>query len=446
MTKYTQRFKQQVLDFYHQNGKNRSLTRQYFQLPQSTLARWIAKFNHNGINGLAVLGKKRCYSVEFKLKVIQAIKKGQCSAEAACFRFDIPSSGIISQWLQRFEKQGIDGLLLKPKGRPSMKLNSPKMPPTPKTEEERLRYRILELEAENANAKKVAGTQPTKNAEKAVIVNALRSRFPLELLLRLIGLARSSFFYHLKPKSDKNVAISQKIEEIYRKNDENYGYRRITLELRKYLIINHKRVLAIMQRLGLKGKNKQKKYRSYQGKVGHIADNLLQRDFTATMPNEKWVTDITEFKCAEGKVYLSPIKDLFNNEIIAYDVARSPSFEQITRMLTQAVNRLAGEKPILHSDQGWQYQMMGYREILKKHGITQSMSRKGNCLDNGAMESFFGRLKTECYFGKRFETFEQLEKVIHEYIHYYNNERIQVKLKGLSPVEYRTQSLNEIRI
>ncbi len=164
------------------------------------------------------------------------------------------------------------------------------------------------------------------------------------------------------------------------------------------------------------------------------------------MPNEKWVTDITEFKCAEGKVYLSPIKDLFNNEIIAYDVARSPNFEQITRMLTQAVNRLAGEKPILHSDQGWQYQMMGYREILKKHGIKQSMSRKGNCLDNGAMESFFGRLKTECYFGKRFETFEQLEKVIHEYIHYYNNERIQVKLKGLSPVEYRTQSLNEIRI
>ncbi|VGM96211.1 Transposase and inactivated derivatives [uncultured Avibacterium sp.] len=166
MTKYTQRFKQQVLDFYHQNGKNRSLTRQYFQLPQRTLARWIAKFNHNGINGLAVLGKKRYYSVEFKLKVIQAIKKGQCSAEAACFRFDIPSSGIISQWLQRFEKQGIDGLLLKPKGRPSTKLNSPKMPPTPKTEEERLRYRILELEAENAMLKKLQELNQQKMQKK----------------------------------------------------------------------------------------------------------------------------------------------------------------------------------------------------------------------------------------------------------------------------------------
>ena len=117
-------------------------------------------------------------------------------------------------------------------------------------------------------------------------------------------------------------------------------------------------------------------------------------------------------------------------------------FEQITRMMKQAVARLNGEKPILHSDQGWQYQMIGFQHICQQNGIRQSMSRKGNCLDNGAMESFFGRLKTECYFGKQFDTFEQLEQTIHDYIHYYNNERIQVKLKGLSPVEYRTQSLN----
>ena len=137
-----------------------------------------------------------------------------------------------------------------------------------------------------------------------------------------------------------------------------------------------------------------------------------------------------------------PIKDLFNHEIIAYDLSRSPDFEQITRMMAQAVTRLNGETSILHSDQGWQYQMRRYQAILLKHGIRQSMSRKGNCLDNAAMESFFGRLKTECYEGKQFDTFEQLENTIHEYIHYYNHERIQCKLKGLSPVEYRTQSLN----
>ncbi|QIW16899.1 integrase [Pasteurellaceae bacterium RH1A] len=255
-------------------------------------------------------------------------------------------------------------------------------------------------------------------------------------------MARSSFFYHLKDKDDKNAAISQQITEIYRDNKGNYGYRRITLDLRKILKINHKKVQSLMQNLGLKGKCKRRKYRSYKGEVGRIADNLLKRNFEAQAPNEKWVTDVTEFKCAEGKLYLSPIKDLFSREIIAYDLSRSPNFEQITRMMTQATARLNGDKPILHSDQGWQYQMEGYQRMLKTNHIRQSMSRKGNCLDNGAMESFFGRLKTECYFGRHFETFDELEKVLHEYIYYYNHKRIQVELKGLSPVEYRIQSLN----
>lgn len=270
----------------------------------------------------------------------------------------------------------------------------------------------------------------------------MRHQFPLEILLQNIGLKRSTFFYHRLDKVNKNAEIEQKLAEIYHANDGNYGYRRITLALRKIWTINHKKVHSMMQKLGLKGKCKPRKYCSYQGEVGRIADNLLARDFKATKPNEKWVTDVTEFKCVEGKLYLSPIKDLFNGEIIAYDLSKSPNFEQITRMMTQAVSKLNGAKPILHSDQGWQYQMAGFREICQRNGITQSMSRKGNCLDNGAMESFFGRLKTECYFGKQFETFAELEQTIHNYIHYYNNERIQVKLKGLSPVEYRTQSLN----
>lgn len=258
----------------------------------------------------------------------------------------------------------------------------------------------------------------------------------------LVGLKRSTFFYHLTDKMDKNAKIEQKIAEIYHENHGNYGYRRITLVLRRISVINHKKVQAIMQKLGLKGKCKRRKYHSYLGEVGKIADNLLARNFHATKPNEKWVTDVSELKCTQGKLYLSPVKDLFNDEIIAYDLSRTPNFEQITRMMTHAVTRLDGTNPILHSDQGWQYQMAGFRAICRQNGITQSMSRKGNCLDNGAMESFFARLKTECYFDKQFDTFEQLEQTIHEYIHYYNNERIQVKLKGLSPVEYRTQSLN----
>ncbi|SUU47129.1 transposase [Actinobacillus ureae] len=426
MTKYNSLFKQQVIEFYLQHDKNRLFTQRHFQLFKKTLTRWIAQFNHNGINGLAVMGKKQKYSPEFKLTVIQAVKKGQFSAESASLHFGIANSGSISQWLQAFEKQSINGLLPKPKGRPTMKPKYPQMPPPPKTEEERLRYRILELEAEVAYLK------------------TLRVDFPLDILLPLTGLKRSTFFYHLPSKIDKNAVMRQKVIEIYQDNDGSYGYRRITLKLRDFFgAINHKRIQGIMQQLDLKGKCKQRKYRSYQGEVGKITENVLQQDFHATAPNEKLVTDITEFKCAEGKRYLSPIKDLFNGEIIAHDLARSPNFEQVMRMLKQAVAKLPQDaKPILHSDQGWQYQMAGYQDMLRKHHIRQSMSRKGNGLDNGAMESFFGRLKTECYFGKRFETFEQLEKVIHAYIHYYNNERIQVKLKGLSPVQYRTQSLN----
>ncbi|QSX15286.1 IS3 family transposase [Glaesserella parasuis] len=442
MTKYSQSFKQKVIEFYLQNNRIRSLTRQHFHLPKTTLDRWINKYNHNGINGLVALDKLPKYSFEFKLDVVQAVKSGQFSAEGAGFYFGIYHSSSISRWLQAFDKQGINGLLPKTKGRSSMKPKYPKMPPPPKTEEERLRYRILELEAENAILKKLQEPQPSKNAEKASTVKSLRKQFPLEILLQLLGLKRSTFFYHLAEKEDKNAAIEQEVIKIYHKNDGNYGYRRITLELRKIWLINHKKVQRLLQQLGLKGKNKRKKYHSYRGEVGKIADNLLKQNFHTTAPNQKWVTDVSEFKCAEGKLYLSPIKDLFNGEIIAYDVARNPSFEQISRMIKRAVARLDGATSILHSDQGWQYQIVSYQSILKQSGIVQSMSRKGNCLDNSAMESFFGRLKTECYFGKRFETFEQLEQAIHEYIHYYNHERIQVRLKGLSPVEYRTQSLN----
>lgn len=168
MTKYNQSFKEQVIEFYLQNEKNRSLTCQHFQLAKRTLSRWIKQYNHYGINGLAVLGKKQIYSPEFKLSVIQAVKNGQFSSEDACLYFGISNSGVISQWLQAFDKQGINGLFPKPKGRPSMKPKYPKMPPPPKTEEERLRYRILELEAEVALLKKLQEYNQEKMRKKQI--------------------------------------------------------------------------------------------------------------------------------------------------------------------------------------------------------------------------------------------------------------------------------------
>ena len=181
---------------------------------------------------------------------------------------------------------------------------------------------------------------------------------------------------------------------------------------------------------------KSKKLTTYRGTIGHIAPNYLERHFTATKPNQKWVTDVTEFKAKDGnKVYLSPILDLFNNEIVSYTLSYSPNWAQVEKMLKLAVKRLDKTRgSILHSDQGWQYQMAAYRQILAEHGIIQSMSRKGNCLDNAAMESFFGRLKTECFYGREFNTREEIVNAVRDYLDYYNHRRIQLKLKGLSPI------------
>lgn len=174
----------------------------------------------------------------------------------------------------------------------------------------------------------------------------------------------------------------------------------------------------------------------------YAAPNTLAREFEAGKPNEKWVTDVTEFNVRGEKVYLSPILDLYNREIVSYEVKYRPQLGLVMDMLNKAFGSLkARDKPMLHSDQGWQYQMNGYQQKLKARGLEQSMSRKGNCLDNAVMENFFGVLKTEFFHGKKFESVEPFKTGLHEYMRYYNHDRIKEKLKGLSPVQYRVQSL-----
>lgn len=195
-----------------------------------------------------------------------------------------------------------------------------------------------------------------------------------------------------------------------------------------------------MEEMELKALIRVKKYRSWKGDVGKVAPNLLQRNFDAEKANEKWVTDVTEFAVDGKKLYLSPVLDLYNREIIAYSMSERPRMQMINSMLDQAMSRLGErDKPVLHSDQGWQYQMKHYQNVLQSNGVVQSMSRKGNCLDNAVMEGFFGMLKSECYYLNKFKSTKELRRAIEEYIDYYNHERISSRLKGLSPVEYRTQ-------
>ena len=263
-------------------------------------------------------------------------------------------------------------------------------------------------------------------------------------MLKLSGLARSTYYYYLKqPDMDKYEREKQEIQDIFNANKGRYGYRRVTIAMRsRGYVINHKTVRKLMKSLGLKGKQrKNDKYHSYRGTVGKVADNLLKRNFHADRPFEKIATDVTQFKVCDEKVYLSPVLDLYNNEIVSYSISTSPNLEQIRQMLGGLFEKLpADAAPVFHSDQGWQYQHAEYQRLLAEHNITQSMSRKGNCMDNGAMENFFGRLKVEMFYGESFESVDAFIDELEKYIYYYNHERISLKLKGMSPVQYRTHS------
>lgn len=253
-------------------------------------------------------------------------------------------------------------------------------------------------------------------------------------------MARSSFYYHLKQEStDKYKDVKKLIECIYHKHKGRLGYRRITILLRQNgFKINHKTVLKLMSSLKLKSIIRRKKYKSYKGEQGKLAPNILDRRFKAKRPNQKWTTDVTEFNVLGKKLYLSPVLDLYNQEIISYELSERADFKSVMQMLGKALKKK--NKPtslLMHSDQGWQYQMRQYQSVLKENGIKQSMSRRGNCLDNAVMENFFGTIKSELFYLKKYESIDQLKKEIKEYIKYYNSDRIKLNLNGMSPIQYR---------
>lgn len=268
----------------------------------------------------------------------------------------------------------------------------------------------------------------------------------MPLLLTVAGLSRSTFYYQAKvlETRDKYADLKSSIKAIYERHKGRYGYRRITAELRQSgQAVNHKTVQRLMNDLGLKSLVRPKRYHSYRGE-STSSSNVLDRQFDAARPNEKWVTDVTEFNVRGAKLYLSPIMDLYNGEIVAFEMQERPLYSLVGNMLKKAISRLKGlsAAPLLHSDQGWHYQMPAYRKQLSSHGLKQSMSRKGNCLDNAAMESFFGTLKSEFFYLNKFADIEDLKTGLRRYIHYYNHQRIKLKLNGLSPVQYRTQAMS----
>lgn len=273
----------------------------------------------------------------------------------------------------------------------------------------------------------------------------LRHEFKLSLLLEVAELPRSTYYYYIKhmKDEDKYSEIRKQITDIFHENKGRYGYRRITMEMHnRGCVINHKTVLRLMNEEKIKCMVRIKKYRSYKGEVGKVAPNLLERDFSTSAPNEKWVTDVTEFSLFGRKLYLSPILDLHSSYLVSYTISEHPALSLVLNMARQALSVLPrGAELILHSDQGWQYQHKQYQKLLKDHGIKQSMSRKGNCLDNAVIENFFGLVKSELLYMKEFDSMDQFKAELIEYLDYYNNRRIKAKLKGLPPAVHRKQAL-----
>lgn len=289
------------------------------------------------------------------------------------------------------------------------------------------------------------------------IVEGLRRKYPLNDLLVISGIPRSTYFHVRKRNAapDKDADLKDRISAIYNENakgKERYGYRRVCAELRRtdrHPHVNHKKVQRIMRELGLFGyvsKTGNRRYSSYKGTIGGIADNEVKRRFKAERPNAVWSTDVTEFnlpECGNAKVYLSPIKDFCDGSIVSHSCSTSPNLKLVMDMLDKALDKhgcLAGL--VLHSDQGWQCQHRTWTERLDGRCIVQSMSRKGNCLDNSKMETFFGTIKKAIWFGQEhsYKTPEELMAAIDDYIDWYNRARIQIGLKGLSPLQYREQA------
>ena len=468
--KYSFELKKEIYEKYCEGYGSDILSKKY-GLSSSRIRYMCRLVNKHGIE--VIRHKHRKYSSVYKLVAINRVLTNGEVVDAVAIDLGLSSRSILDQWIKSYIENGYN-VVTKKKGRPSTRgkekednrrAGEGERRTSRATTEENYRERIIKKTASLSSRGRKEGKE---QLTKAVTELRQELKCSLDFILDTINTNDSlpnlpkSDYYYWRNRSDpdaKNSELMDAITTIYTDNRKRYGYRRITLQLKNEgWTVNHKTVKRLMSKLNLYGITPRAKYKSYKGDFNGTVDNLLLhkkvdtkrhkteyiRDFSTSDINEKWTTDVSEFHIAAGKLYLSPILDMHNREIVSYNISKSPSYMQVADMLNKAFNKFDDlRKLTFHSDQGWQYQMYQYRKALKERGIIQSMSRKGNCLDNSPMENFFGKMKNEMFYGHEYEfkSLEQLQKAMEDYINYYNNERIQVKLKGLTPCQARNQSL-----
>ncbi|MCU6717546.1 MAG: IS3 family transposase [Roseburia sp.] len=471
MAKYSFEFKKKVvLEYINGEGGTQYLSTKYGLGSNSQLRKWLAAYKEFGDEGLKRSRKKENYSFKKKLSVVELYLSSEISYQDLALQEGITNPSMIVNWVNRFRVAGPDALRPRKKGRKKTlntsddntqnKLVEESSVDTSAEHVKELEEELLKLRIENAFFKRTEETAfrgRSKNERTARIISSLRRQFKLKDLLSYTGMPKATYMYWQKRFDRKNPdqEIEEKILEI-RKEHKDYGYRRILGELRNQgYSINKKKVQRIVQKLGLQVisyTRKSRKYSSYRGKIGTVAPNRIRRRFDTHIPHQKITTDTSEFKYYEidekghvtmHKLYLDPFMDMCNGEILSYGIDQRPSAKNVMDALDKAIETTADcpYRRTFHSDQGWAYQMKAYSHRLKEERIFQSMSRKGNCLDNSVMENFFGLLKQEIYYGVVYYSYEELKSEIERFIKYYNEKRIKEKLGWMSPVQYRLHLL-----
>ncbi|WP_409967305.1 IS3 family transposase [Bengtsoniella intestinalis] len=462
MAKYSFEFKKQVIMAYeNQEGGYESLAKKYGIPSLTTVKTWHKSYKEFGDDGLVRSRENKSYPFDFKLSVVELYLTTEISYQELALKMGINNPSLITRWVNDFRIAGPAALQEKSKVRRPKMAKPEKIDHTDdhgaylkQLEDENLKLRIEVAYLKELRRLRLEEEAQNKEQEVSATSGDL---FQLKDILAVLKFPKATYMYWQKrfDKENPDKEIEEKILEI-RDEHKDFGYRRILGELRKAgWHVNKKKVQRLVQKLGLQVKSytrKSRKYSSYKGIVGRICKNWVKRRFNTNIVHQKITTDTTEFKyytfdsngkLITKKLYLDPFLDMFNGEILSYSITKTPSAEGIMAALNEAIEVTNDCKfrRTFHSDRGWAYQMKRYSRTLKENRIFQSMSRKGNCLDNSVMENFFGLLKQEIYYGNTFYSFDELKLAIENFIDYYNNKRTKQKLGYFSPVEYRLKYL-----